>query len=106
MADLRPETRSHHTAFLRVWLKVYRLLAHLLTYASSSITFKRKFPALHGLSSVRIQHTIRDRPAEYDLFRSRRQVPARASLGRAGTCDHARRRSWCLQNLSALPPAF
>src|ERR1041385_7947703 len=93
MADLRPETRSHHTAFLRVWLKAFRLITGLLTYALSSFTSKHKSPALHGRSSARTQHTIRDRPAAYDRFRSRRQVPARASQGRAGTCDHAKQKS-------------
>ena len=59
---------------------------------------RRKFPALHGRSSVRIQHKIRDTPAGCDRFRFRRLVPAHASRVRAGTCDHAKRKSWCLQN--------
>ena len=60
---------------------------------------RRKSPALRDRSSERTRCTSRDRSAGLCRCLRPRQVRERGSLGRAGTCGHATRISWCLQSL-------
>jgi hypothetical protein len=56
--------------------------------------------APHVQASVRTQHTTQDKQWDCGRCRSHRLVPTHVSRGREGTCGHAIRRSWCLQNPS------
>jgi len=58
-----------------------------------------KSPAPHVPTSARTQRRTQDKPWDCGPCRSHRPVPAHVNPDREGTCGHAIRRSWCLQNL-------
>src|ERR1019366_8379342 len=62
--------------------------------------------APHVQASARTQRTTQDKHWDCGPCRSHRPVPAHVSRDREGTCGHAIRRSWCLQNPSGRLPAF
>src|SRR5579864_3840775 len=63
-------------------------------------------PAPRVQASVRTQRTTQDKQWDGGPCRSHRPVQAHVTRDREGTCGHAIRRSWCLQNPSGRPPAF
>src|ERR1700730_11647003 len=62
--------------------------------------------APHVQASARTQRMTQDKQWDGGPCRSHRPVPAHVSRDREGTCGHAIRRSWYLQNPSGSPPAF
>src|SRR6478672_9979918 len=77
-----------------------RVVAHELCKPTN------KSRAPHGQASARTQRMTQDKQWDGGRCRSHRRVPAHVSRGHEGTCGHAIRRSWCLENPSGRPPAF